>query len=126
MDPKQMTLSDLRKEIERLDAVATKGPWIVQRSEKDKEYTGLYIQTDDAGPYTIAEWLGYTPGGEYDFDFIALSRTALPELLRRLIVAEEALESIAESDWGIKTTPTATNALAEIRGIEKLTQDARP
>lgn len=82
-----MTLADLRAEIERLDAAATKGPW---RNGPDPYDAGILAQCG-----TLIAGLGPTESPtrfEANRDFIALSRTALPELLRRLIVAEEALD----------------------------------
>lgn len=102
-----MKLSSLKQQIEELDAKATKGPWksVVNHApykvvviDEEEYYTTLELKPDDG-------------------DFIALSRTALPELLRRLLVAETAVGKALQH---LGCDPCQlTEALATIRGEEE-------
>lgn len=126
MDPKQITLSELRAEIERLDAAATKGPWRVENGGEFIVCRKNGISFDVA---TIPDCLrmGANANSDEDGPFIAFSRTALPELLRRLVVAEAALENTIDAlryfeggeFWEqshAADLAQAKQALAEIRG----------
>lgn len=125
-----MKLSSLKQQIEELDAKATRGPWVPYITDEfPPGWLGIRqgIESETLTETHVATLGRFNdPRDVANQDFIALSRTAMPELLRRLLVAEEALQRLGDCDWVI-TLPDrmdgvraiAREALATIRGEEE-------
>ena len=106
-------MSDLVKELEALDAKATKAPWAPRLTPRDKTWPGLF-QVADLASFTFG-WDGEEGiycDNEHDPATAALLRNALPALIEyvkaqdRLVEMAIALSLELDKVQGIDTHPS--------------------
>lgn len=110
-------MSDLVKELQALDAKATKAPWKPRLTPRDKTWPGLF-QVADLASFTFG-WDGEEGiycDNEYDPATAALLRNALPALIE-YVKAAQALRSPFVGN-GRESTDWAFNIVAAVREID--------
>ena len=80
------------EQIEEVCKAATKGPWVRQDTQDYGEIYKLPIKALSKPLALVAN--------EYNADFIAIARTALPELAQRVIELEARWQRFAKAGYG--------------------------
>lgn len=99
------------KELKELEVKATKGTW----SYID-EWSGIYDAPDMRGAQVRVAEIIRTPDYTSNAKLIAASRNALPELIRVIELAEEALNQVNDKSHFVPAI--VQDVLAEIKNLK--------
>lgn len=104
-----MTLDEYLKQVRDLESKASKAPWTVEYLFGSKDLPVSITHGDKRE--TILEWSEDSTSTVDDIEFIAVSRSDIPKLLKMVEVMRDALIKIKDKSNGFTFYQESTEAL---------------